>query len=123
MSVTTGLNRDTIDKFYTNESAVNLCCSLINEKLSINSEDLIIEPSAGNGSFIEAIKLLSPNHKFYDLKPENPEIIEQDYLDLNYMDLYQLALNSFIASFISEENKEKYIQQLNICFDNYSKEL
>ena len=46
-----------------------------------------------------------------------------DYLDLNYMDLYQLALNSFIASFISEENKEKYIQQLNICFDNYSKEL
>jgi hypothetical protein len=84
MKQTKGLKRNIIDKFYTNESAVNLCCSLINEKLSVNSEDLIIEPSAGNGSFIEAIKLLSPNHKFYDLKPENPEIIEQDYLDLNY---------------------------------------
>jgi len=84
MKQTKGLKRNIIDKFYTSESAVNLCCSLINDKLSINSEDLIIEPSAGNGSFIEAIKLLSTNHKFYDLKPENPEIIEQDYLNLNY---------------------------------------
>ena len=84
MKQTKGLKRNIIDKFYTNESAVNLCCSLISEKLSINSEDLIIEPSAGNGSFIEAIKLMSLNYKFYDLKPESPEIIEQDYLDLNY---------------------------------------
>jgi hypothetical protein len=84
MKQTKGLKRNTIDKFYTNESAVNLCCSLINDKLSVNSEDLIIEPSAGNGSFIEAIKLMSSNYKFYDLKPESPEIIEQDYLELNY---------------------------------------
>ena len=84
MKQTKGLKRNTIDKFYTNESAVNLCCSLINDKLSIKPEDLIIEPSAGNGSFIEAIKTMSPNYKFYDLKPESPEIIEQDYLNLNY---------------------------------------
>jgi predicted RNA methylase len=87
MKQTKGLKRNTIDKFYTNDSAVNLCCSLINDKLSINSEDLIIEPSAGNGSFIEAIKLMSTNYKFYDLKPESPEIIEQDYLELNYQDI------------------------------------
>ncbi len=84
MKQTKGLKRNTIDKFYTNESAVNLCCSLVNDKLLINSEDLIIEPSAGNGSFIEKIKSMSENYKFYDLKPESPEIIEQDYLNLNY---------------------------------------
>ncbi len=89
MKQTKGLKRNIIDKFYTSESAVNLCCSLINAKLSINSEDMIIEPSAGNGSFIEAIKLMSHNHKFYDLKPENPEIIEQDYLNLNYQNIQE----------------------------------
>ena len=46
-----------------------------------------------------------------------------DYLNLDYTDLYKLAYNSFIASFISEEDKKKYIEQLNICFDNYKKGL
>ena len=88
MKQTIGLKRNIIDKFYTNKTSVELCCSLIKQNLSINSEDLIIEPSAGNGSFIEEIKLLSENYKFYDLKPESSEIIEQDYLDLNYKDIH-----------------------------------
>lgn len=87
MKQTIGLKRNIIDKFYTNKTSVELCCSLIKQNLSINSEDLVIEPSAGNGSFIEEIKLLSLNYKFYDLKPESSEIIEQDYLDLNYKDM------------------------------------
>jgi hypothetical protein len=44
---------------------------------------LCIEPSAGNGAFIEYIKTLSKNCKFFDLKPENKEIIELDYLKLD----------------------------------------
>ena len=78
---TTGLKRKTIDKFYTSPSIVNECIKLINEKNSIQQHDLCIEPSAGNGSFIEGIKSLSKNYEFYDLEPENNEIIKQDYLE------------------------------------------
>ena len=77
---TTGLKRKTTDKFYTSSSVVNKCIQLINEKINIQQRDLCIEPSAGNGSFIEGIKSLSKNYEFYDLEPENNEIIKQDYL-------------------------------------------
>ena len=78
---TTGLKRKTTDKFYTSPVIVNECIKLINEKISIQQQDLCIEPSAGNGSFIDGIKTLSNNYEFYDLEPENNEIIKQDYLE------------------------------------------
>jgi predicted RNA methylase len=77
---TKGLNRNTIDKYYTKDSVVELCVSLIKQHIHIGVDDLIIEPSAGNGSFITGIKSLSSNCMFYDLQPENKEIIKQDYL-------------------------------------------
>lgn len=83
---TTGLIRNTIDKYYTKEIVVEQCLSLVKRHLQLNREDLIIEPSAGNGSFIEGIKSLTNNFKFYDLEPENDEIVEQDYLQYNYND-------------------------------------
>ena len=55
--------------------------------IQIKPDDLIIEPSAGNGSFISGIKSFSNNCIFYDLEPENPEIIKQDFLTGNYNDL------------------------------------
>lgn len=79
-----GLNRDTIDKYYTKDIIVNLCLNNVNKHIEINSNDIIIEPSAGNGSFIKGIKLLTNNYKFYDIEPENSEIIKQDYLELDY---------------------------------------
>lgn len=75
-----GLKRNTIDKYYTKESIVNNCLNYIKEYINIEKSDLIIEPSAGNGAFIPGIKLLCDNYKFYDLKPEHPDIITQDYL-------------------------------------------
>lgn len=79
---TTGLYRNEIDKFYTNDNVVKLCIKYINENLIIGENDLIIEPSAGNGSFIGDIKQISRKHKFYDLLPEHVEIIQQDFLNL-----------------------------------------
>ncbi len=79
----TGLNRDTIDKYYTKSNIVYQCIDLIKNKLTISKDDLIIEPSAGNGSFISKIKTLTNNYKFYDIKPDNSEIIEQDFLELD----------------------------------------
>jgi len=81
---TKGLKRNTIDKYYTKDTAVQLCLNYVKEYVNINDKnDLLIEPSAGNGSFISGIKSLSLNHLFYDLEPENIEIVKQDYLLLD----------------------------------------
>jgi predicted RNA methylase len=85
-SQTIGLKRNTIDKYYTKEGVVHLCLDYFKKYIKIGKNDLIIEPSAGNGSFILAIKALTNNYVFYDIEPENSEIISQDYLAGNYND-------------------------------------
>lgn len=68
------------NKFYTSKETVDICYKAIKKYVKIKNTDLIIEPSAGDGAFIEKIKKLSKNHLFYDIKPENPEIIKQNFL-------------------------------------------
>ena len=81
---TSGLNRDLIDKFYTNPTVSKQCCNTIKTIIEIDNEnDIIIEPSAGNGSFILDILKMSSNCLFYDIQPEHPDIIEQNYLDFD----------------------------------------
>jgi predicted RNA methylase len=77
---TKGLKRNTIDKYYTKDIVVEMCLNLVKKYIQISSDDLIIEPSAGNGSFIAGIKSLTSNFRFYDLEPDHTEIIKQDYL-------------------------------------------
>ena len=81
---TKGLKRNTIDKYYTKDIVVEMCLNLVKKYIEINTDDLIVEPSAGNGSFITGIKSLSSNFRFYDLEPDNDEIIKQDYLLFDY---------------------------------------
>jgi predicted RNA methylase len=75
-----GLKRDVIDKFYTKKEIAQYIIDLFKQHIAPNNDDLIIEPSAGNGAFIDAIKSLTCNYEFYDLEPEHEEIIKQDYL-------------------------------------------
>ena len=82
-----GLNRNTIDKYYTCYSVVKMCIDMIDKYIKIDKNDIIIEPSAGNGSFINSIKSLTDNYKFYDLEPEHDDILKQDYLLGNYEDI------------------------------------
>lgn len=82
-----GLKRDTTDKFYTSPKIVSKCIEKIKQNVTICADDLCIEPSAGNGSFIEGIQTLSSNSLFYDIKPENELIVEQDYLKYDYSKL------------------------------------
>lgn len=84
MKQTKGLTRNTIDKYYTKEGIVNLCLTIVKTTININKNDLIIEPSAGNGAFINGIKLLVNNYIFYDIEPENNEIIKQDFLHYSH---------------------------------------
>ena len=80
---TKGLKRNSIDKFYTKKEVAMYCINLFKEYVAPNNDDLIIEPSAGNGGFIDAIKSLKCNYEFYDLEPEHEEIVKQDYLLYN----------------------------------------
>ena len=83
MKQTKGLQRNTIDKYYTNPTTVNLCIENIKKYVIPNDFDVIIEPSAGNGAFIAGIKSLTYNQIFYDIEPENEEIIKQNFLTLD----------------------------------------
>ena len=84
MTQTKGFKRNSIDKYYTKNNVVDLCLELVKKYIEINANDLIIEPSAGNGSFIDGIRELTNNYIFYDLEPDNNEIIIQDYLLYDY---------------------------------------
>ena len=79
-----GLNRNTIDKYYTKDNIVDVCINFIKKYMEININDLVIEPSAGNGSFIKGIKSLTNNYIFLDIEPDNEEIKKQDYLLYDY---------------------------------------
>lgn len=71
-------HKDLNDKFYTNPDIAKKCLDL----LDLSSFDIVIEPSAGNGSFSNQIE----NCRAYDLVPENADIIRQDILSYdNYL--------------------------------------
>ena len=81
-----GLKRNPIDKFYTKKEISELCLQYIKQNLTIDENDICIEPSAGNGSFIDGIKKISKKYFFYDIEPEEKEIIKKDYLDITPYD-------------------------------------
>jgi predicted RNA methylase len=85
----TGLKRDTIDKFYTDPEVAKECIHRVSNHIQIDSKnDLIIEPSAGNGAFIPEIQQQCQNTMFYDIEPEHALIKKADYLllDCNSLD-------------------------------------
>ena len=60
-----------------------MCIGLVKQHLTITKIDLVIEPSSGNGSFINAIKTLTDHYLFYDIEPEHNDIIRHDFLALD----------------------------------------
>jgi hypothetical protein len=75
-----------MDKFYTKPDVVRLCSNAIQTHLQILYEnDTIIEPSAGNGAFIDFIKSAVSDYHLYDLVPEHINIIKQDYLEYTHI--------------------------------------
>tara|TARA_Y100000389_G_scaffold195591_2_gene227239 strand:+ start:2600 stop:3493 length:894 start_codon:yes stop_codon:yes gene_type:complete len=84
-----GLKRNVIDKYYTKPEITILCYDEIKKYLEIDFDnDLIIEPSAGDGSFMSIIEKLCKNVKYYDIDPpkECNTIIKQDFLKINVSD-------------------------------------
>lgn len=87
----TGLKRSTIDKYYTTPKIVTECIDIFNKNVEFSQDDIGIEPSAGNGSFIQAINSLFNTCHFYDIKPDHPCVEEQDFLkiDLDHFSKYE----------------------------------
>jgi predicted RNA methylase len=72
------MNNSQLDKFYTIPIISEKCLHTIESFYSWSNWDLVIEPSAGNGSFLTRI----PTEKRIgiDISPEHEEIIKQDFL-------------------------------------------
>jgi hypothetical protein len=83
---TTGLNRNTIDKYYTKTELAEYCILKFNTIIKPNSKDSIIEPSAGNGSFSNYLFNNYKNVVAIDIEPENDNIIKQDFLKYKWKD-------------------------------------
>jgi len=71
-----------LEKFYTNPKIAAQCVNLVKKHVSVQSSDIIIEPSAGKGAFIPFIKKIANHHMFYDIKPDDENIIKQNFLTL-----------------------------------------
>ena len=66
-----------LDKFYTNKDVVTKSISQVNELVDLSTFDLILEPSAGNGSFLSALPV--ETSVGLDIEPENENIIKMNF--------------------------------------------
>jgi hypothetical protein len=69
-----------LDKFYTIPSIAEKCIDTLKKKYDWEKWDLIIEPSAGNGSFFMKIPTFT-NKIGLDISPEHPDIIKQNFFE------------------------------------------
>ena len=72
-----GFQRDNLEKFYTNQEIAKKCIDLFIETIEPNINDIVIEPSAGTGSFSDYLKEIFPNMFAYDLIPGKSYILQQ----------------------------------------------
>lgn len=78
MEITKKIREQGLDKFYTKENISIKCINKLFE-LYDNIFDIIIEPSAGNGSFYNNINY--DNKIGLDIEPEHSDIIKMDFFD------------------------------------------
>jgi len=76
-----GLTRNTIDKFYTKKEAANVCIELFEDFVNPDTKDIIIEPSAGSGSFSNELMKKYKNLISIDIDPDDETIKKEDFLD------------------------------------------
>lgn len=74
-----------LDKYYTEPKIASLCTQSFAKYININkNKDIIIEPSAGNGSFIPPIQKICKHPIFIDIAPEHHLIKKANYLDVQF---------------------------------------
>ena len=68
-----------LDKFYTRSEIVDLCVAELTKTIPFK-HDFVIEPSAGNGQFLNKLRQICDEVVGIDIQPESDHIIKQDYL-------------------------------------------
>lgn len=76
-------NKLSLDKYYTPQNVVEKCIDIIEDAIGFDNISEVIEPSAGNGSFLNVLDDRGIPYTAYDILPEDSRIIEVDYLDTN----------------------------------------
>lgn len=69
-----------IDQFYTKPATAQSCVYDFVSSVSLEEKDLIIEPSAGNGSFMEPLNSIKCEKVFLDIAPKNTKTKKVDFL-------------------------------------------
>lgn len=68
-----------LDKFYTIPAISNKCLDIIGTKYNWDTWDLVVEPSAGNGSFLT--KIPTSKKIGIDIEPEHADIIKKSFFE------------------------------------------
>jgi len=79
----TGKERITTDQFYTNLDVSSKCIQLLLKTIDIDESDIIIEPSAGEGSFSDYFHQNEYNLHAFDIEPKKEYIQTQDFFELD----------------------------------------
>lgn len=74
------VRKEGLDKFYTVPAIAEKCINTVGTKYDWNNWDLVIEPSAGNGSFLTRIPVSKEKRIGIDISPEHQDIIKCDFL-------------------------------------------
>ena len=81
-----GKNRTVTDQFYTKTDVSLKCIEVFLEHIKVNDKDILIEPSAGTGSFSNYFKQNEYNIHAFDIEPKQDYIKESDFLELDTSD-------------------------------------
>ena len=69
-----------LDKYYTKLEVVEITVLSFLKVVEVAENDLIVEPSAGDGSFIQPLRSVNCRKIFLDIAPENSLIIPGNFL-------------------------------------------
>jgi len=70
-----------LDQFYTKPKIAESCVLSFLNNVHISQDDLIIEPSAGDGSFVKHLTKVDCKKSFFDIDPKNDLIQKVDFLE------------------------------------------
>jgi predicted RNA methylase len=72
------MNARKLDQFYTKSEIAKKCIDTVEKLCNFSNYDIILEPSAGCGTFLDLLPI--DKRIGLDIDPKLPEIIKQDFL-------------------------------------------
>jgi len=85
--MSTGLNRDTSDAFYTTRETALECIKLLKTVVKISDFNYVVEPGCGQGSFSDYFYERKDPLIALDMNPQKDYMIEADFFDYEFKDV------------------------------------